>query len=114
MAVSSFRKRHEPSVTTKTTRSDGVERHAMRIWCQLIILMPTRIRCAASAATGMKLKTGVTKASTARTTTLLIMDDICVLAPLWKLTAERANDDEPGTAPKKEQAMFAAPIPISS
>jgi hypothetical protein len=46
------RKRHEPSVTTKTTRSDGVDRHAIRIWCQLIILNPMRIRWAASAATG--------------------------------------------------------------
>jgi hypothetical protein len=49
-----------------------------------------------------------------RTTRLLSIDDICVLAPLWKLTAERANDDEPGTAPKNAQAMLAAPIPISS
>src|ERR1700690_455158 len=106
MAVSSLRKRHEPSVTTKTTRSDGVDRQAMRIWCQLIILKPTRIRWAASAATGMKLKMGVTNERTASTTRLLIMDDSCVLAPLWKLTADRANDDEPGTAPNSAQAMF--------
>ena len=78
------------------------------------MLNPIRIRCAASAATGMKLKIGVTNDRTPRTTTLLIIDDIWVFAPLWKLTDERAKDEEPGTAPKKAHAMLAAPMPISS
>ena len=30
------------------------------------------------------------------------------------MTAERAKEDEPGTAPNKAQEMFAAPIPINS
>src|ERR1700690_2037599 len=114
MAVSSLRNRQEPRVTTNTTRSDGVERHDIRIWCQLIIFVPTRMRWAASAATGIKLKTGVTRPRTRRTTALLSIEEIWVLAPLWKLTAERAKEDEPGTAPKNEQAMLAAPMPISS
>ena len=42
------------------------------------------------------------------------MEESWVAAPLWKLTAERAKEEEPGTAPKKAQAMLAAPIPISS
>src|ERR1035437_4801360 len=104
MAVSSLSSRQEARVTKKTTASERVEWQAIRIWCRLIIFTPTRMRWAARAAMGMKLNTGVAKSRTNSTTTLLSMEDSWETAPLWKLTAERAKEEDPGTAPNRAQA----------